>query len=320
MTPQDIRQLIENDLALCDHIIIDSLKSNVELIEKISDHIISSGGKRLRASLALMVAKALGYNGEKHALLAAIIELIHTATLLHDDVVDDSELRRGKTTANKIWDNSVSVLTGDFLYSRSFELMVKLNDMRVMAILARASNQIAEGEVLQLLNCHKPETDERAYMDVIRSKTATLFMAATRIPALFVNSAHEQALADFGMHLGTAFQLIDDILDYTVSAEEMGKNIGDDLAEGKPTLPLIYAMQLSNAADANIIKSAIINGDKTNLAQIQSILKTSGALDKAFEKAQEEAQLAKAKIAFLDDSNYKTALLTLCDLAIFRHQ
>jgi octaprenyl-diphosphate synthase len=251
--------------------------------------------------------------------LAAIIELIHTATLLHDDVVDESDLRRGKPTANKIWDNSASVLTGDFLYSRSFELMVKLNDMRVMDILARASNQIAEGEVLQLLNCKNPDTDEARYMEVIQSKTATLFMAACRIPALFVNSEYAEELASYGMHLGTAFQLVDDIMDYTASSEEMGKNIGDDLAEGKPTLPLIYAMQHGTEQEAEVIRQAIRQGSLEQLTAIQVILQKTGAIELTRAKARQEAEMAKANIAFLPESEYKQALIALCELAVARN-
>jgi len=319
MTPNQIRSLIQTDFSQCDSFIKQSLGSEVPLIEEIGNYIIQSGGKRVRASLALLCAKALGYSGGKHALLAAIVELIHTATLLHDDVVDESDLRRGKPTANKIWDNSASVLTGDFLYSRSFELMVKLGDMRVMDILARASNQIAEGEVLQLINCNNPDTNESSYMKVIQSKTATLFMAACRIPALFVNNPHEQELAEYGMHLGTAFQLVDDIMDYTASAKEMGKNIGDDLAEGKPTLPLIYAMQHANQSEARIIREAIRKGSIDQLAKIQEILQTTGAIELTREKAKQEAEMAKQKIQFLADTDYKQALIALCDAAVERN-
>ncbi|MDO8953740.1 MAG: polyprenyl synthetase family protein [Gammaproteobacteria bacterium] len=318
MNATDIRTLIQDDFAECDVYIKESLGSQVPLIEEIGNYIIQSGGKRMRASLALLCAKALGYSGNKHALLAAIVELIHTATLLHDDVVDESDLRRGNPTANKIWDNSASVLTGDFLYSRSFELMVKLDDMRVMGILARASNQIAEGEVLQLINCNNPDTDEARYMQVIQSKTATLFMAACRIPALFMNNPNEQDLADYGMHLGTAFQLVDDIMDYTASKEEMGKNIGDDLAEGKPTLPLIYAMQQGSKEEADIIRHAIRHGSLDQLAVIQEILQKTGAIEMTQAKARDEADKAKAKIAFLAESEYKQALIALCDMAVVR--
>lgn len=320
MTSIDIRNLIQDDFAKCDAFIQKSLGSNVPLIEEIGTYITQGGGKRLRASLAILCARALGYEGDKHALLAAIIELIHTATLLHDDVVDNSDMRRGNPTANTIWDNSASVLTGDFLYSRSFELMVELGDMRVMEILAKASNQIAEGEVLQLSNCNNPDTDEARYMQVIQSKTATLFMAACKIPALFLNDPHEQELADYGMHLGTAFQLVDDIMDYTASSEEMGKNIGDDLAEGKPTLPLIYAMQHGSHEDKNIIRTAIQKGSLEQLAAIQSILHKTGAIELTKARARQEAEAAKAKINFLKESPYKQALITLCDMSVERTQ
>ncbi|MDF2939742.1 MAG: geranylgeranyl pyrophosphate synthase [Gammaproteobacteria bacterium] len=319
MKASDIRQLIQDDFAECDRVIKQSLSSNVPLIEEIGHYITDGGGKRMRASLALLCAKALGYQGKKHAILAAIIELIHTATLLHDDVVDESDMRRGKPTANKTWDNAASVLTGDFLYSRSFELMIQLDDMRVMQILAQASNQIAEGEVQQLVNCNNPDTNEASYMQVIQNKTATLFMAACRIPGLFTHSAHIQELADYGMHLGTAFQLVDDIMDYTASSLEMGKNIGDDLAEGKPTLPLIYAMQQGSQADAEIIREAIRHGSKDQLSAIQVILEKTGAIELTKNKAKQEAEKAKAKIAFLPGSEYKQALIALCDLAVARN-
>lgn len=315
-----IRQLTATDLAQTNAIIVNQLQSDITLINAIATHIIESGGKRIRPLLAILTARALGYTGDQHSLLAAIIELIHTATLLHDDVVDNSALRRGQATANAHWDNAASVLTGDFLYSRSFQLMVKLDDLSIMDILADASNRIAEGEVAQLQNCHQPDTNIENYMTVIEGKTATLFAAATKIAAMIAgqNAPIQQRLWTFGQKIGTAFQIIDDVMDYSSDRDEMGKNLGDDLAEGKPTLPLIYAMQMSGSEDAELIRQAILHGDTEHLKQITAILKNSGALDKATQKALEQADTAKQLLDVVPDNEYRQALLSLCDLAVKR--
>ena len=259
MSIENIRSLIAQDMGAVDEVIREKLHSHVALIRQVSEYIINSGGKRLRPSLVLLSAGAFGYSGKRHHDLAAVIEFIHTATLLHDDVVDASELRRSKATANALFGNAASVLVGDFLYSRAFQMMVEVDNMRVMQVLADATNTIAEGEVLQLLNCRDPDVDEENYLRVIRYKTAKLFEAATRLGAILGGSspAEEEAMAAYGMHLGTAFQLTDDILDYSGDYQDTGKNLGDDLAEGKPTLPLIYAIKNGSSEQAAIIRRAI---------------------------------------------------------------
>lgn len=296
------------------------LQSDVVLINQLGHYIINSGGKRLRPALAILSARACAYQGEQHTNLATIIEFIHTATLLHDDVVDGSDMRRGKETANNLWGNEASVLVGDFLYTRSFEMMVEMDSMPLMKILSHTTNIIAEGEVLQLLNCNDPDTSEAAYLEVIHHKTAKLFEAAGQLGAVISGSspALEQAMADYAMHLGSAFQLVDDLLDYSESSETIGKNIGDDLAEGKPTLPLIYAMQHGNDQQRQVIRHAIEQGERDKIDEIISIINQTGAINYTSQAAEKEAKLAKEALVILPDSIYKEALLSLADFSIER--
>lgn len=326
-TSQDFQKtlqtLIKNDLDNVNQVIRQELYSEVVLIRQISEYIINSGGKRLRPILLLLVANALNYQGNQHYALAAVIEFIHTATLLHDDVVDESDLRRSKPTANAVFGNAASVLVGDFLYSRSFQMMVKTNNMDVMKVLSQATNIISEGEVLQLLNCHNADVDEERYMKVIHYKTAKLFQASAEIAAILgtQDSAIIKAFADYGMYLGTAFQLIDDVLDYSGDEDETGKHLGDDLAEGKPTLPLIYVMQNGTPEQANIVKNAIENGGREVFAQVLEVIKNSNALEFTRQQAIKEAQLAKNAIMDLQlNEQYKTALLNLADFSVERRQ
>lgn len=319
MTLNEIRQLILTDIQATDQLILDRLASDVVLINQIGHYIINNGGKRLRPLMVLLSAKACGYQGQHHLIMAAVIEFIHTSTLLHDDVVDESDTRRGKKTANEVWGNAASVLVGDFLYSRSFEMMVEPGLMRIMQVMSEATNIIAEGEVLQLLNCHDANTDEKRYMDVIHRKTAKLFEAAAQMgPVLTHQPELEHALAGYGCHLGAAFQLIDDVLDYTASADELGKSIGDDLAEGKPTLPLIYAMQHGTAQQKELVKRAIESEGILLLNEVSEIIQQTGAIDFTRQRAQNEAELAKKALAPLADSDYKSALISLADLAVNR--
>jgi len=313
--------LMRDDMTAVNAVIQRRLRSEVALINQMGHYIINSGGKRLRPLLAVLSARAFGYSGMQHLDLAAIVEFIHTATLLHDDVVDSSEMRRGRETANNIWGNEASVLVGDFLYSRSFEMMVELKNMRVMEILAHATNTIAEGEVLQLLNCHDPETSEARYLEVIHSKTAKLFEAATQLGAVISDrsAAEEQAMAAYGMHLGTAFQLIDDVLDYSATAEEMGKNVGDDLAEGKPTLPLIYAMRVGTPQQAATIRHAIENGGREQIGAVMAAIESTDAITYTAQLAREEADKAAAAIAdAVPASPYKEALYALAEFSVNR--
>ena len=305
-------------------LIQNSLHSEVVLINQISQYIINSGGKRLRPIIVLLSANAFSYaskeNGEHDITLAAVIEFIHTATLLHDDVVDESELRRGKDTANELWGNAASVLVGDFLYSRAFEMMVGVGQMKVMEILSHSTNTIAEGEVLQLLNCNDASTTEERYLEVIHFKTAKLFESASQLGAVVAgqDEAVEQAMARFGMHLGTAFQLIDDVLDYSASSDDMGKNVGDDLAEGKPTLPLIYAMSHGSDAEAEMIRNAIEQGGLEQIDEITRTIHDTGALDYTCKVAREEADQAIAQLDIIPDSDYKEALITLANFSVER--
>lgn len=301
-------------------VILERLSSEVVLVNQLGHYIIDSGGKRLRPMLAVLAARAYGYEGTNHQLLAAIVEFIHTATLLHDDVVDESDLRRGQETANAMFGNAASVLVGDFLYSRAFEMMVDINSMRVMEILANATNVIAEGEVMQLMNVHDAETSETRYMEVIYCKTAKLFEAATRLGAVLCDrpKEEEEAIAHYGMHLGTAFQLIDDVLDYSSSSEDMGKNVGDDLAEGKPTLPLIYAMEQGNEAQSALIRKAIEQGGYDMIDEVQAVILQTGALDYTRNVAQQEADKAIEQLAHLPDSEYKQALEILALFSVQR--
>ncbi len=315
-----IRQLADADMQAVNALIQRRLHSDVVLINQLSHYIISSGGKRLRPLLALLVARACGYQGDKHIQVAAIIEFIHTSTLLHDDVVDESDMRRGKETANNVWGNQAAVLVGDFLYSRSFEMMVDVGSMRVMEILAQTTNTIAEGEVLQLLNCHDPDTTEARYMEVIHSKTAKLFEAACQLGAVLagLDANIEQAMAAYGMHLGTAFQLVDDVLDYTADAAEMGKNVGDDLAEGKPTLPLIVAIQRSDETTANLLRLAIEQGGLEQIDTITQAIQQTDAIAYTMDLAKRETQLAIDQLNCLPESDYRQALTTLAWFAINR--
>lgn len=321
MTLEQIQQLSANDMTAVNKHIFSQLNSDVALINQLGIYIVNSGGKRLRPLLAVLAARALGYNGDAHVSIAAIIEFIHTSTLLHDDVVDESTLRRGKETANAVFGNQASVLVGDFLYSRSFQMMVSLNDMRVMQILADATNVIAEGEVLQLMNVNDPDTTEQSYMQVIYCKTAKLFEAATQLAAVIAKQTAEieQSLKLYGMHLGTAFQLIDDVLDYQADASELGKNIGDDLAEGKPTLPLIHALKHGNVQQQALIKEAIVEGNgMSNLDAIMAALHETNAFSYTRAIAEAEAEKAKLALAVLPESDYKNALLALADIAVSR--
>ncbi len=317
----DISRLIGEDMDSLNRCIQTRLHSEVVLINQIGAHIINSGGKRLRPIIHLLSARALNYSGTQHIDLSAIIEFIHTATLLHDDVVDSSELRRGQDTANALWGNAASVLVGDFLYSRAFEMMVEIDQMKIMAILSHATNTIAEGEVLQLLNCHDPDTTEARYLEVIHNKTAKLFESASELAAVLCQrpQSEQQAMARYGMHLGCAFQLIDDVLDYTSSAEDMGKNLGDDLAEGKPTLPLIYAMQHGSTEQSALIRKAIEDGDVDKIEQIHEVIHQCGAIDYTADCARKEAQQAIAALDFLPDSNYKQALIFLANFSVDRN-
>ena len=298
------------------------LDSDVVLIRQVAEYIIASGGKRLRPAMLLLAAGATGYTGgEHHHELAAVVEFIHTATLLHDDVVDESGLRRGRKTANAAFGNAASVLVGDFLYSRAFQMMLRVDDMRVMAVLAEATNTIAEGEVLQLLNVHNADTDELRYLEVVRRKTAKLFEAATRLGAILGRAAPdiEEGLAQYGVHVGTAFQLIDDVLDYSGDLHETGKNLGDDLNEGKPTLPLIYAMRKGTPAQAQTVRHAIEQGGRDDFAAVLEAITKTGALDYAREQARQEAAAACSAIGCLPNSKYRDSLLQLADFAVNRN-
>jgi len=315
-----IRELIADDLRATDLLILDRLRSDVVLINQIGHYIINSGGKRLRPMIVLLAARALGYQGERHIQLAAIIEFIHTATLLHDDVVDGSDMRRSNETANAVWGNAASVLVGDFLYSRSFEMMVEIEQMRIMDILSHATNRIAEGEVLQLLNCNDPDTDEQKYREVILRKTATLFEAGARLAAVInqASECEEQALADYGLHLGMAFQMIDDALDYGSSDQEIGKNLGDDLAEGKPTLPLIRAMQSGTRKQRELLRKAIEKGGAEMADEVLAAIESTGAIAYTARLAREEADLAKKALEPLPPSAFNSALAALADFAVDR--
>lgn len=319
MTLSEIRALITDDIQAVDQLILDRLSSDVVLINQIGHYIINSGGKRLRPLLVLLSARACGYKGTDHQLMAAVIEFIHTSTLLHDDVVDESDTRRGNKTANEVWGNAASVLVGDFLYSRSFEMMVEPGLLKIMQVMSEATNVIAEGEVLQLLNCHDADTTQQRYMEVIHRKTAKLFEAATQMgPILAKKPELEDAFITYGRHLGAAFQLIDDALDYTANETELGKNIGDDLAEGKPTLPLIYVLENGTDREKSVIRRAIETEGIKLLTEVTEIIKGSGAIAFTQEIAQKEADLAKEALTPLTESDLKTALCSLADLAVNR--
>jgi octaprenyl-diphosphate synthase len=319
-TFDDVTALARSDMQAVDRLIAASLESDVALVSQVSQYIVTSGGKRLRPLLVLLSARALGYDGRQHVRAAAIVEFIHTATLLHDDVVDGSARRRGQETANTVFGNQASVLVGDFLYSRAFQMMVDIDSMRVMQILANATNTIAAGEVMQLMNVHDPDTSEDAYRQVIYRKTARLFEAGAQIAAVLADRDEhdEAAMVTYGQNLGAAFQLIDDALDYNASAEELGKNIGDDLAEGKATLPLIYAMQQGSEDDRNLIREAIIEGGLDQLGRITEIIEATGALKYTADRAQEAADTAIEALTDIPDSVYKQALVSLAEFSVQR--
>jgi octaprenyl-diphosphate synthase len=313
-------ELCAEDMAAVDRLIRDSLDSDVVLIRQIAEYIIGSGGKRLRPMLVVLAARACGYEGSNHITLAAIVEFIHTATLLHDDVVDESELRRGQETAHAVWGNAASVLVGDFLYSRSFQLMVTVDSMRVMEVLSNATNTIAEGEVEQLLNMHDPEVTEERYFSVIEKKTAKLFEAACQLGAILTGrSGLEESLATFGRELGVAFQVADDVLDYTADAETLGKNIGDDLAEGKPTLPLIITRQSLGADERELVDATVREGGIDRIEQIVALIRRSGALDASLAAARARAGAAADAITALPGSAWKDALLDLAAYSVTRN-
>jgi octaprenyl-diphosphate synthase len=317
---QSIRDLVKTDFEAVNQLIAQRLYSNVPLSKEVSQHIVASGGKRLRPLVVLLCAKALNYTGKFHVDLAAIIEFIHTATLLHDDVVDNSKLRRGRPTANALWGNEASILVGDFLYSRAFQMMANLNEMRVMEILSDATNMIAEGEVLQLMNRNNSAVNEAYYMQVIRLKTAKLFEAAAQLGAVVSKGSSEQefALATYGMHLGTAFQLIDDVLDYCADENELGKNLGQDLQEGKPTLPLIYTLRMSSKSEMELIYAAMQQRSPASLEKIIAAMHTANAFTYARNIAKQEAQAAITHLQQIPDSPYRTGLIDLAHFAVER--
>jgi octaprenyl-diphosphate synthase len=319
-TLEPVQRLIADEMRAVDEVIRVRLHSDVVLVRQVAEYIVGSGGKRLRPALVLLAAGACGYSGNAHYQLAAVVEFIHTATLLHDDVVDDSDLRRGRATANSLFGNPASVLVGDFLYSRAFQMMVELRNMRVMDVLANATNTIAEGEVLQLLNVHDPDLDEDDYLRVIRYKTARLFEAAGQLGAIVSQASREveEGLARYGMHLGTAFQLIDDVLDYSGDHGQTGKNLGDDLAEGKPTLPLIFVMKKGTPAQRDLIRSAIEHGGLEEFQPVLTAIQESGALAYARRKAELEAQSAVAALAALPNSPARDSLIQLAAFAVSR--
>jgi len=315
-----IQALAAGDMAAIDALIRDRLASDVVLINQVAEHIVSAGGKRLRPMLVMLAGRATGTVGAEHHQLAAIVEFIHTSTLLHDDVVDESDLRRGRSTANAIWGNAASVLVGDFLYSRSFQLMVELDRMPVMRILADTTNRIAEGEVLQLLHVRNPDTDEAAYLNVIERKTAVLFAAGTQLGALAsgADEATQQALYDYGMQLGYAFQIADDVLDYSGDADALGKNLGDDLAEGKATLPLIHAMAQA-APDARArLRTIVETGDTDALPEVLAAIDAAGSLDYSRARALAYAEAADRALARLGDNAAAAALRGLARYAVER--
>ena len=320
MQLEQIRGPVADDLRRVDQTIVESLASDIVLVNQISQYIVGSGGKRLRPLSVVLAAHACGHRGDKHIAAAAIIEFIHTATLLHDDVVDGSDMRRGRETANSVFGNEASVLVGDYLYSRAFQMMVALGDMRIQEVMANATNTIAEGEVLQLMNAHDPDTTEERYLEVIYRKTARLFEAGAQVAAI-VSAAGpevEAAMITYGRHLGAAFQLVDDALDYTASAEELGKNLGDDLAEGKPTLPLIYAMAHSSIEDTARLRIAVENGGLEDLQQITRTIESSGGLEYTARLARREKDLAVEALSRLPDSAFRDSLSALAEFAVAR--
>ncbi len=315
-----ILALISDEMRAVDRLIRKRLTSDVALINQLSYYIVNSGGKRLRPAVTLLAARACGYQGQDHVALAAIVEFIHTATLLHDDVIDASGLRRGLQTANAIWGNGASILTGDYLYTRAFQMMVTLERPAVFSIMADTTNAIAEGEVLQLLNCHDPDVTEDRYRNVIERKTAKLFEAGTRLGAVLAQLGEEaeRSMARYGLHLGTAFQLVDDALDYSASADDMGKNIGDDLSEGKTTLPLIHAMHHGSAEQTAVLRDAIRSGGLEQIEAVQEAIESTGAIRYTVALAHAECEKAIAALADIPDSFYKHALIQLAQFAVAR--
>lgn len=320
MSINRIRTCVAEDLQATDQLILTRLSSDVALINQIGHHIIQSGGKRVRPLMLLLAARACGYQGKHHHTMAAVVEFIHTSTLLHDDVVDEADTRRGQATANANWGNAASVLVGDFLYSRSFQLMVEPQNLRILSIMAETTNIIAAGEVLQLLNCRDPDTDSERYFQVIYRKTAKLFEASAQLGAVLANQSNdiEQALATYGKELGNAYQLIDDVLDYTADEAELGKTLGKDLAEGKPTLPLILALERAEVDEQQLIRDAIEQGSDQHLAQITAIIHRTGALQDTQQQAIAAADRAIEALSVLTESPYKNALIELAQLAVHR--
>jgi octaprenyl-diphosphate synthase len=320
MALESIRTLINEDLASTDQFIISQLESKIPMVKQIIEYVLSCGGKRIRPILLLLSAKALAHNGRKHIELAAVIELIHTATLLHDDVVDNSTLRRGHQSANIIWGNEASVLVGDFLYSRAFQVVVDFNHKLILDIFAKATHHIAEGEIMQLVNCKNPDTSEDFYFDIIERKTAKLFEVAAQLGAILASNADHEiaALKAYGQHFGLAFQLIDDALDYSQSAQETGKNVGQDLAEGKMTLPLIHAMRKAKAKDQVVLRDAISSGSTENLARILSIIESTDAIKYTADAAKQHAQKAIQSLAHIPFTPYRQALEDLSHFVVAR--
>jgi octaprenyl-diphosphate synthase len=318
MTLDEIRALVSNDLHSVDEVIRARLKSAVPLVDQIAEHIIAGGGKRLRPLLVVLAGRACGHEGHAHIEAAAFIEFIHTATLLHDDVVDGSALRRGRYTANQVFGNQASVLVGDFVYSRAFQMMAALASQPVMEIMAQATNVIAEGEVLQLMNAHDPGTTEQRYLDVIYRKTAKLFEAGAEVAAVLAGAAPRvrQSLADYGRHLGMAYQLVDDVLDYRSTPQERGKNLGDDLAEGKPTLPLIHALKTGTEVQRAAIRRAVEQGGLEQLELVVAAIESTGGLDYTARRAREELERALTSLGALPDSSYKDGLAALARFAV----
>jgi len=320
MQLEEIRGLVRADLEQVDATIVARLASDVVLVNQVSHYIVGGGGKRLRPLSVVLAARACGYEGDRHHMAAAIIEFIHTSTLLHDDVVDASNKRRGRDTANHVFGNQASVLVGDYLYSRSFQMMVELDEMRIQAVMADATNTIAEGEVLQLMNAHDPETTEQRYLDVIYRKTAKLFEAGAQIAAMLAHATPEieRAMVEYGCRLGTAFQLVDDVLDYSASADELGKNLGDDLAEGKPTLPLIHALAHASGESATLLRHAIEQGGLDDLAAVTRLIESSGGLEYTARRARQECDAAIASLTALPATPYRDGLAALAEFAVAR--
>ena len=316
----EIHALMKSDLVMMDEILVNRLDSNVDLISQMSQYIINSGGKRIRPLLLLLCARATNYKGDYHYSMAVVIELIHTATLLHDDVVDGSSTRRGQETANELWGNAPSVLVGDFLYSRAFEIMVEPNSMQIMKILSKATNQISEGEVLQLLNIKNANVSQSEYFEVIERKTACLFKAACQIAGILSESDKDiiNALGSFGMHLGNAFQIIDDTLDYESNSSVIGKEVGDDLSEGKVTLPMIYALENTKGSEKETLSNAITNADSSNIDNIVNILLSVNAFEYSRKVAKNESNLALKSLEIIPHSEYRSALKLLCELSLDR--